>query len=339
MHDLLEGVVQYEIKLLFGYLTQHFMSEQDLLSRIYGFGYGFLERKNRPTKIILESVGNGIGLNSIQTLCLVKNIPLLFGDIIPAGNKNWNLLLLLLQIMNIVFSPSLTLGITIYLKHLIVDHHKLFKHLYPHRNLIPKHHFMIHYPSSIRKIGPLLYTWCMRFEAKHKLFKDCFKNFKNITKSLAKKHQMAIAYHWETFTLKQNEYGPIKSFLFRDENVVNNEMLETILSKDVFSTSWVKVDGVEYKAGLVICSAMEEDMPVFCQISDVLLVEDQICFWTNKLFTENFDDHHHAFRVLRSVERCLLKMSELKFHKPFDIQSSYNVSDESMYIIPSFTMF
>lgn len=55
-------------------------------------------------------------------------------------------------------------------------------------------------------------------------------------------------------------------------------------------------------------------------------------FFTNKLFTENFDDHHHAFRVLRSVERCLLKMSELKFHKPFDIQSSYNVSDESMYI-------
>lgn len=171
------------------------MSEQDLLSRIYGFDYGFLERKNRPTKIILESAGNGIGLNSIQTLCLVKNIPLLFGDIIPPGNQNWNLLLLLLQIMNIVFSPTVTLGMTIHLKHLIVDHHKLFKHLYLQRNLLPKHHFMIHYPSSIRKIGPLLYMWSMRFEAKHKMFKDSFKNFKNITKSLAKKHQMAIAYH------------------------------------------------------------------------------------------------------------------------------------------------
>lgn len=167
MHDLLEGVAQYEIKLLFGYLTQHFISEQDLLSRIYGFDYGFLERKKHPTKIILESAGNGIGLNSIQTLCLVKNIPLLFGDIIPAGNKNWNLLLLLLQIMNTVFSPTLTHGMTIYLKHLIADHHKLFKHLYPHRNLIPKHHFMIHYLSCIRKIGPLLHMWSMRFEAKH----------------------------------------------------------------------------------------------------------------------------------------------------------------------------
>ena len=58
MLDLLEGVVQYEIKLLFGNLTHHFVSEQGLLSRIYGFDYGFLERKNRPTKIILDSAGN-----------------------------------------------------------------------------------------------------------------------------------------------------------------------------------------------------------------------------------------------------------------------------------------
>ena len=231
MHDLLEGVAQYEIKLLFEYLTHHFISQQNLLSRIYGFDYGFLERKNRPTKIVLDSAGNGIGLNSIQTFCLVKNIPLLFGDIVPAENRHWSLLLLLLQIMNILFSPSLTLGMTVYLKNLILDHHKLFKCLYPHRNLIPKHHFMIHYPSSIRKIGPLLYVWCMRYEAKHKMFKDYFKNFKNITKSLAKRHQMAIAYHWETFTLKQKEYGPMKSFSLRDENVVNSEMCEMLLSK------------------------------------------------------------------------------------------------------------
>lgn len=44
MHDLLEGVAQYMIKLLFGYLTQHVMSEKDLLSRIYHFDYGFLKQ-------------------------------------------------------------------------------------------------------------------------------------------------------------------------------------------------------------------------------------------------------------------------------------------------------
>lgn len=86
---------------------------------------------------------------------------------------------------------------------------------------------------------------------------------------------MAIAYHWKTFTLKQNEYGPIESFSFRDENVVSNEMSEMILLKQAFSTTWAKVDGVEYKAGLFICSAIKEDMSVFCKISDIPLVEEK----------------------------------------------------------------
>lgn len=90
IHNLLDGVDRYKIQMLFGYLTQHFMSEQHLLSRTYGFDYVFLELQK-------SSAGNGTGLNSIQTLCLVKNIPLLLGDIIPAGNKNWNLLLLFTQ--------------------------------------------------------------------------------------------------------------------------------------------------------------------------------------------------------------------------------------------------
>lgn len=146
----------------FWYLTQHVMSEKDLLSRIYHFDYGFLKQttttKKHPTKIILEHAGNGIGLNSIQTLCREKHPTVVWWH---DSCRKQKVSFVTVQIMNIVFSPSLTLGMTIYLKHLIVDHHKLFKHLYPHRNLIPKHHFLIHYPSSIRKIGPLLHVWCM----------------------------------------------------------------------------------------------------------------------------------------------------------------------------------
>lgn len=145
MLDILEGVAQFEIKLLLEYLSENFLSKPDLLSRIYAFDYGYVERKNRPTRISLDSSGNNIGLNSIQTLCLVRNIPLLFDDIVPEGNQNWLLLLVLLQIINIVLS----LGMTVLLKHLIMEHHELFKELYPDRKLIPKHHFMIHYPSCI----------------------------------------------------------------------------------------------------------------------------------------------------------------------------------------------
>ena len=45
MHDSLEGVAQFELK-LFEYNSENVLS---LLSRIYSFDYGYLERKNRPT--------------------------------------------------------------------------------------------------------------------------------------------------------------------------------------------------------------------------------------------------------------------------------------------------
>ncbi len=140
-------------------------------------------RENRPTKVNLEHSGNSIGLNSIQALCLIKNIPLLFGDIVPLGDKNWHLLLLLLHILNLVFSPCISKGMTVHLKYLIIEHLELFKELYPHKNLLPKHHFMVHYPACIRKIGPLVHMWSMRFEAKHKVFK-------NNTKKFQKHHQI-----------------------------------------------------------------------------------------------------------------------------------------------------
>ena len=88
MHDILEGVAQYEMKLLLEYLSENVLSKSGLLSRIYAFDYGYLERKNRPTRVNLDSSGNSIGLNSIQTLCLIRNIPLIFGDIVPEGDQN-----------------------------------------------------------------------------------------------------------------------------------------------------------------------------------------------------------------------------------------------------------
>lgn len=139
-------MAQFELKLLFGYLSDNnIISKTDVCNRIYSYNYGFVERKNRPTRINLEQTGNSIGLNAIQTLCLIRNMPLIFGDVVSEGNAHWRLLLLLLQIINIIFSPVITDGMTVCLKHIIVEHHHLFKELYPHRKMIPKHHFMTHY--------------------------------------------------------------------------------------------------------------------------------------------------------------------------------------------------
>ena len=127
-HNILEGVGQFEGRLLFGYLVKHFISKERLLNRVYAFNYGYLEKKNRPTNINLNCVGRGVGLNASQThrniLGLITNTPLLFGDLVPEDDLHWHLMLLLLNIINIVFSYTITEGMTVYLKHLIIEHHR-----------------------------------------------------------------------------------------------------------------------------------------------------------------------------------------------------------------------
>lgn len=334
MHDVLEGVAQYEIKLLFGYLNQNFISNENILQRVYAFNYGFMDKKNRPTRINLSSSGNSIGLNASQTLCLSRNLPLIFGDVVPEGDRHWHLLLLLIHIVNIIFSPSITDGMIVFLKHLIREHHQLFSELYPQNNLIPKHHFMIHYPECIRQIGPLVHVWSMRYEAKHKFFKSSLKNFKNITKSLAMKHQIAVAYHWESLFTKGIESGPVKSKKLTD--VDNGHLIAEHFQIDMLSevniTSWIKHEDVEFHTGLVVCTGVVEELPVFNKIVCIFL-RNEAYFLVTEMET-SFVEHLHAFEVTENMHNVSVVMPhDLRFFKPFDVQMAYG-ADSLFYVVP-----
>ena len=77
------------------------------------------------------------------------------------------------------------------------EDHVIPKHYYievvGQDHVIPKHHYMMHYSYHMSLFGPLRHMWCMRFECKHKYFENistASKSFKNITKTLAKRHQI-----------------------------------------------------------------------------------------------------------------------------------------------------
>ncbi|XDV29589.1 hypothetical protein PO909_032692 [Leuciscus waleckii] len=334
MHDILEGVAQYEVKLLFEYMSCNLISCDSIPQRLYAFNYGYLDKNNRPTKVNLQQAGNSIGLNASQTLCLIRNIPLIFGDVVPEGDKHWHLMLLLLHIVNIIFSPCISEGMTIFLKHLIVEHHRLFKELYPSRNLIPKHHLMIHYPECIRQIGPLIHVWTMRYEAKHRFFKkNQKKKIQKPDQITCKKHQLAIAYHWEHCTIKGIESGPVSKELLSDlENGdFISEQLHIDLSSELTVTPWVKCHGTEYRSGLVVCLDLVDDAPVFGKIVNIFIM-DGIFFLASCMESE-FVEHLHAFSVFAQENSLVLKKpDELFYHKPFDLQMSYG-NDSLFYIV------
>ena len=72
--------------------------------------------------------------------CLALYFPFLFGTCFPEDDEYWNLLCLLLQIVRIVFPPTINKDQVSYLEMLIQHHHEKFKELFPECTVIPQMH-------------------------------------------------------------------------------------------------------------------------------------------------------------------------------------------------------
>lgn len=56
----------------------------------------------------------------------MRHLPILIGDRVPVTDNAWTVFLLLLEVMDIVFSPVTTLPMTNVLDAIVADHHSLF---------------------------------------------------------------------------------------------------------------------------------------------------------------------------------------------------------------------
>lgn len=124
-------------------------------------------------------------------------LPFIIGDLIPEAEPAWLVLLDLKEIVELAVAPLHNQETIAYLDCKITEHRDRFLELFP-AQLLPKHHFLEHYPQLIECFGPLVGQWTMRFEAKHSFFKKVARHtncFKNIPFTLATKHQQMIAYH------------------------------------------------------------------------------------------------------------------------------------------------
>jgi hypothetical protein len=62
-----------------------------------------------------------------------------------------NFYLILLQITDIVLSPVTSINSIGILEGLIEEHHHTFVQLYPGLSVIPKMHYLVHYPAHMYK--------------------------------------------------------------------------------------------------------------------------------------------------------------------------------------------
>jgi len=82
---------------------------------------------------------------------LAVYLPLMIGDLVPESNKEWDCFITLLEILQICVSPLLSVDLVDYLKVLIETYLSSFRQCYPDKNIIPKQHYLLHFPSQILK--------------------------------------------------------------------------------------------------------------------------------------------------------------------------------------------
>ena len=81
--------------------------------------------------------------------CLARFLPLIVGVKVPETDEKWQLFLKMLEITDIIFSQVTSHNQAATLSLLIEEHHNEFKRLYPGCSIIPKMHYLVHYPRTM----------------------------------------------------------------------------------------------------------------------------------------------------------------------------------------------
>lgn len=352
MHDLLEGVVQLEIKLLLKFLISHrLITITEINNRLKSFNFGKNENCNKPSPICLDKPGHSIGQRAAQTLCLIKYIPLILSDIIPKIPEEhigkFELIRLLLKVINIVFSPIITQGMISHLSSLIMQHHKLIQLEYT-LNLTPKHHLMTHYPHVIKKMGPLITLSSMRFEAKHGYFKNIIhslKNYKAICKTLSFCHQEYMWHQWKNINLTMApKFGCCKHI-----NLNNAEYREKICSflkttlnyshsteMTLLVTNSVIISSTCFQKHMFVTNERDIlDYPIFSEIIEIFIIDGNPYMVCKNWRTLDFNIDYQGYEIesASTINISVLDFKKLQHLVSYELHHPYHKQDYNKNVI------
>lgn len=257
-----------------------------------------------------------MGQNAVQSICLIRNIPFILWNYRthPDLQEIWTCIGSLLRIIEIVYSRELTEQDLITLRVEL----KTFstKVIEIAGKLIPKIHIMLHYPYIMEVMGPIRYMNMFRYERKHKELKNHLtKNFKNINKSIAQKHQELLCLNGISYKddIKIGISKPIDGHPFED-------ILKTSFENCLNETSELKslkINNYEYRKNLFIIHKSK----IF-QIESVFSNEDCFFLLTVPFVIVSFDFFSNSFEIKKneSVGLEIINISSLDNRKTYESQ-------------------
>lgn len=332
MHDVYEGAMPYALKLFFNHLIGHqICTEEELARKIETFKYGRLERRNVPSKLCLKK--DNLNQNASQMHCLMRHVPFIFAYILQLKEKSkkafvhkaWPIIEYLLKIDQIICSTVIKEKDLTDLQNNVDTFLSKLKDLFDCQYK-PKLHFLTHYPNTIRIMGPIKYLEMMRGDAKHQPLtqyaKKC-RNYKNICKSLAEKHQQVLASKFgdntysdkieiskKMYKIVENKNELVKDIMESHSKLIYDHFENIDLVKLI---NFVIINSCTFAKGLfiVFSGAMHE-------INAVLEYKDSFIFLCTKFTTEKYYKFSNSFEIKKSTQTLLIAFDKLVCKRSYE---------------------
>jgi hypothetical protein len=208
---------------------------------------------------------------------------------------------------------------------------------------INKHHHLLHYVELIRKYGPLILYWAMRYEARHYFFKlvaTVCNNFINILKTLMEMLQMKICADREKqqHPLLMGKRGK-KCYTVCDAPYRSQLCAAGIepLSK-VYEVKHVTYRGIDYRPELFVTLQTRKtgQHPIFARIQVIYVPENQdsVYLLIQEWRTIRFESRYCAYHVapLDAAPVVLKKPGDFPTHRLLAIWKRYD--SDNAYLAP-----
>lgn len=251
-----------------------------------------------------------------------RHIPFILFEL--KNNKHlqdaWTCVQSLLKIVQVVYSNRISENDINDLEDQVELHLNLIQKVFG-INLLPKHHFMTHYGTVIRSMGPLVFMSMMRFEAMHQNLKrliESARNFVNITKTITKKHQAQSVLCDKTFSRdiqcgSKIPYAEMKSKIDQQEqNFISRHFA---CQDELLVIKYFSLNSFVYRKDLLFMF----DKKMF-QIENLYFYRNEHFFTCNQWTYVGFDGFLNSLEIKKSdiIEKKLIGFSELNEKNLFE---------------------
>lgn len=312
MHDILEGGFECVLRPVLNALIEDDVLSYSDLDRITSFQYGANDSKNKPVAINRSFLTRKASLKGTATekWCLLRLMSIILGDLVPEENADWELYLQFREIVDICFATVIPSEYLPYLETAVQAFLVAFAERYGTAAIIPKLHFLVHYARFIREVGPLPQFWSMRFEAKHQYLKSLasrIKNFRNVTLTLSKRHQLLQSHQLKDMSLAAELVASSGKPV---EQSALPACAQGVLPLDAHQVTHAAVDHRSYRCGDILVRAAQNDGPEFWRVEALYVASGRLLILVETLTNEGFDRHRFCYNVGRSSHRKLVEAEE-----------------------------